>query len=355
MTVRIPLDPAHWGARRVVAEGDGFHVESFRYESGIEALAIETAALELVVLPFTGQQIWRAAAGGRELTMRSTFDEPVDTDRYLENNGAYFIHCGGSAMGNPGPGDEHPLHGELPNARLTGCELEIDSAAGTLRLVGSVTRRVSFGPYFRADLSLLLHRDDSIMESTARITNLSAEPRELMYLAHINMRPAVGGRVVDELVPGARPTTRADFALTRAGESRVVSRAEFDAGELSLADLLAPGTRIEPELVQTIPSARVDGWATTRQVHTAGEVDVVSYRDGDLTHTVRWLRRSADDDAFGFALPATAEADGFTAESAKGNVRQYEPGASLVASIRHGAERPGDPAGHPPERTNNDD
>lgn len=66
-------------------------------------------------------------------------------------------------------------------------------------------------------------------------------------------------------------------------------------------------------------------------------------------------RGSADDDAFGFALPATAEADGFTAESAKGNVRQYEPGASLVASIRHGAERPGDPAGHPRERTNNDD
>ncbi len=353
MTLRIPLDPTHWGARHVVVDGDGFHVESFRFASGLAALAIESSALNLVVLPFTGQQIWRASAFGRELTMRSTFDEPVDTERYLENNGAYFIHCGGSAMGNPGPSDDHPLHGELPNARLTDCELHFDSVAGTLALVGSVTRRVSFGPFFRADLSIRVRRDDSVMESTARITNLSAEPRPLMYLAHINMRPAIGGHIAEDLIAGEQPSTREDFAITINGTARTVPVSQ--ANDLGIGPLLAPGVRVEPELVQTIPSARIDGWTTVRQVHASGEVDVVSYSGDDLTHTLRWLRRSADDDAFGFALPATAEADGFASESAKGNVRQYLPGDSLVATIRHGAETPGDPAGHPTERNTNDD
>ncbi|GIS11657.1 MAG: hypothetical protein CM15mP115_08080 [Alphaproteobacteria bacterium] len=46
------------------------------------------------MLPFKGQQIWRAGFDGRDLTMRSMFDEPVDTQVYLETYGAFMIHCG---------------------------------------------------------------------------------------------------------------------------------------------------------------------------------------------------------------------------------------------------------------------
>lgn len=352
MSYRIPLDPHPAGPRRLLVDGQGFRLESFVFPSGVEALTIETATLALVVLPFTGQQVWRARAFDRELTMRSTFDEPVVTDRYLENNGAYFIHCGGSAMGNPGPGDEHPLHGELPNARLTSCELELDPAAGTVRLTGRMTHRVSFGAYFGAELSLLVHRDSAVLESTARLTNLSAEPRPLMYLAHINMRPAPGGAIEEDLEPTGRIVTRSDVTCTIAGVPRTFSAADVDAGAVTMSELLGHGVRVEPEIVQTVPSRVVDGWKTVRQRHPDGAVDVVTFTGDDLTHTLRWMRRSADDDACGFALPATAEADGFLAETAKGHVRWYGPGDSLVATIRHGAERPGEPAGHPDERTN---
>lgn len=351
----IPIESRPDAPRRLLVEADGVRVEAFTFASGIEALDIDAGALNLVVLPFRGQQVWRARAFGRDLTMRSTFEDPVASDDYLEGNGAYFIHCGGSAMGNPGPTDAHPLHGELPSARLEECALELDPAEGALTVRGRMTRRVSFGPYFSAELALRIRRDDPVMVSTARITNRSAEPRPLMYLAHINMRPAIGGRIDEQLQPGRAPITRAELSLTSAGEVRQLSAQEFDASGLSLTDLLAPGVRVEPELVQTVPSARVDGIVTVRQVHSTGEVDVVSFGGDDLTHTIRWLRRSADDDAFGFALPATAEADGFDAESAKGHVRWYEPGESLVATIRHGAERPGEPAGHPLERNQNAD
>ena len=323
--VTVRIEPSLFGPvpRELLAAGD-LSVTLFRYGSGVEGIRIDNGVGHIEVLPFVGQQVWRAEFHGRPLAMVSTFDEPVVTTDYLAGNGAYFIHCGGSAMGNPGAGDDHPLHGELPTARHGDVELVVDGDALTVR--GGFTHRVSFGPYFSATTSVTITAGSSVLESTATITNRSGEDRPLMYLAHINFRPAVGGTVVDDLPAGLLPTTRAGF----------VPDGPLDA-------LLLPGARVEPELVQSIPSVPdSDGWVTTRQQHPDGSADVVAYRSPQLTHTIRWLRRSADDDAFGFALPATAEADGLAAETAKGNVRLFGPGESLVAQIRHGMEPPTD-------------
>ena len=59
------------------------HCSAFRYDCGIEALRICNARGEIIVLPFKGQQIWRAGFDGRDLTMHSMFDEPVHAV-YLE-------------------------------------------------------------------------------------------------------------------------------------------------------------------------------------------------------------------------------------------------------------------------------
>ncbi len=111
-----------------------------------------------------------------------------------------------------------------------------------------------------------------------------------MYLAHVNFRTAVGGRIVEQL--------------------------DGPAGDMQAA--LAEGVRIEPELVETVPVRTIDGWVRSEQHHVDGARDLVEYRPGDLTHTIRWLRRSADDEAFGFNLPASAEPGGFIAEDRKG-------------------------------------
>ena len=334
--VTLRLVPDMFGAvrRELLVRGD-LRVTLFRYESGIEGLRIEHGVGHVDVLPFVGQQLWRAEFHGRPLAMTSTFEEPVVTTDYLSNNGAYFVHCGGSAMGNPGVSDEHPLHGELPNARYSGVVLVVGDDRITVR--GGVTHRVSFGSYFSAVTSVTVTEGSGVLESRVELTNLSGEARQLMYLAHINFRPAVGGTIADRLVPGRRPVTRADFEL---GTDRVpVDAAQLDDGTVPFDRLLEAGMRVEPEVVQSVPAAAdADGWVTTRQHHPDGTADVVAHRSADLTHTLRWLRRSADDQAFGFALPATAEADGLAAETGKGNVRHYGPGETLVAHIRHGIE-----------------
>src|ERR1700748_2955929 len=87
---------------------------AFRYATGVEAVTVTTPRAEVTVLPFKGHQVWRAAVDGREVAMKSLFDEPQATTDYLATYGAFLIHCGISAMGGPSVGDSHPLHGEIP-------------------------------------------------------------------------------------------------------------------------------------------------------------------------------------------------------------------------------------------------
>ena len=55
--------------------------------------------------------------------MRSIFEHPVDTQDFLHTYGGFFLHCGATAMGDPGPEDRHPVHGELPNAHYQRAQL----------------------------------------------------------------------------------------------------------------------------------------------------------------------------------------------------------------------------------------
>ena len=45
---------------RLLCQFDAFSITTFRFESGVAALRIINARGEIIVLPFQGQQIWRA-------------------------------------------------------------------------------------------------------------------------------------------------------------------------------------------------------------------------------------------------------------------------------------------------------
>ena len=82
MAVRIELHRSSFESReRRLLEAGEFNVSAFRYDSGIEALRVCNARGEIILLPFKGQQIWRAGFDGRDLTMRSMFDDAPATAR----------------------------------------------------------------------------------------------------------------------------------------------------------------------------------------------------------------------------------------------------------------------------------
>ena len=90
MTIRIALDSIAFGEKeKPLVDAGGFRVSTFRYDTSIAAQRIANRRGEIIVLPFKGHQIWRARFDGRDLTMKSMFDQPVDTRNYLETYGAF--------------------------------------------------------------------------------------------------------------------------------------------------------------------------------------------------------------------------------------------------------------------------
>ncbi|HEY8016422.1 MAG TPA: DUF4432 domain-containing protein, partial [Dongiaceae bacterium] len=106
--VIIDLQSLQFGpAETVLARHAGLTASVWRYCSGGAGLRISNELGHIALLPFQGQQIWEAAFLGRPLTMGSMFEAPVPEVDFLQTYGAFFLHCGATAMGDPGLEDSH--------------------------------------------------------------------------------------------------------------------------------------------------------------------------------------------------------------------------------------------------------
>ena len=332
----VALRPEHFGeAEKVLVTHGGMTASTFRYSTGVEGLRIRNGAGHIDLLPFQGQQIWDAVFHGRSLTMGSMFSEPKAGVPYLGTYGAFFIHCGITAMGNPGEGDKHPLHGEIPNARYDVAELVVGEEGGKpfMALTGRWRYSIAFATNYVATPKITLREGETFVHIDLSIRNLMRKPMELMYLAHINFRPVDGATIID-----AVPNDLEHIKVRTALPSNFKPTEEH---KKLLADVLADpavhrnvGYGADPELVMTLRyPADAEGWAETMQRHPDGSADFVRHRPGELPKGVRWTTRSGDQEALGFVLPATAEPDGYTAEKGKGHVLTVPAGGEWHCSF----------------------
>lgn len=339
----LHLHPGMFGEKeRTLIESGPFSAAAFRYESGVCGLRLGNGAGELVMLPFQGQQIWSASFGGRNLTMKSMFDQPQPTRTYLETYGAFLIHCGFLSMGVPDPaaGDTHPLHGELPNAPYAAAQLVLgqDGQGEYMGLGGRYRHTVAFTADYVAEPLVKLHAGSSRFTAAIRVTNLKRTPMHYMYMAHANFRPVDHGRLV------CSAPSDADHVRVRTKiPSHVVPTPEYLAFLAALQadpaqhEVLKPGLAFDPEMVFYLDyAADGDGWAHTMQIHPDGSADYMAHRPSQLDHGVRWICRTPDQDALGMVLPATAEPEGLAAEKAKGNLKSLTGGATFVADLEMG-------------------
>ena len=311
---------------------------TFRYSTGIEGLRLSNRRGHIDVLPFKGQQIWRAVFDGRDLTMKSMFDEPVATQTYLETYGAFFIHCGISGMGAPGPGDRHPLHGELPNAPFQRAWLEWDEDAQTVKIVGTYQYAVAFTVNYLATASITMAAQSTLLDIELQVDNLKQTPMDLMYLAHANFRPIDHGEMVY-----SAPYTPEAVRVRQAIPGHIPPKPGYKefiaelAKEPKLHHILKPGMGFDPEIVFSIDmQADHDGFAHALQKRPDGTADYIRYQPSQASKCIRWICRTPDQDAVGMAFPATAETEGFTAEKAKGNLVELGGGKRWTVSMRLG-------------------
>lgn len=339
---RIVLDRRQFSEKpSLVAEIGGLRAYAFQYSTGVEAVRIESKRGEIVVLPYQGQQIWDARFEGRRLTMKNFFPEPRRSGALLDSYGAFLYHCGARRTGNPGPEDDHEIHGELPAAPYEEAWLAFGEEAGVayLGISGSWTYAKAFGDRYRAVPLVKLVEGDTLLDVSMTVENLTHYPMDLMYMCHINFLPADGGEIV-------QPTgwTANDMVIRSQIPSHVKPTPEY----LSFLDRLKadPGlTRTmrkseeyNPEIVYYLKNLKRDAAGMTHviQKHPDGSADYVSYDPEQLNHTVRWLLKHKEQEVIGMALPATCDPEGYTAEKNKGNVRTLAPHASVTFRVKTG-------------------
>lgn len=338
----IHLAPAFFGpSEQTLVEHDSFSVSAFQYSTGVNALRMRNDQGSLVMLPFQGQQIWSAEFGGRNLTMKSMFDEPRATQNYLETYGGFLLHCGATAMGVPAEGDTHPVHGELPNARYQKASVVLgeDEGGAYVGLRGEYQHTVAFTANYMARPLVKLYAGASRCCIHLTVENLKHTPMEFMYLAHVNFRPVDNGRLVY-----SAPCTPEHVRVRKSIPSHVRPGPGYREYLQELErdpqrhNVLSPELTFDPEVVFSLDYiADTDGWAHSMQVHPDGSADYIRHRPSQLDKGVRWICRTPDQDAIGIVLPATAEPEGYTAEKAKGYVKSIPAGSSYSCEMEAGS------------------
>ncbi|MCX6089738.1 MAG: DUF4432 family protein [Candidatus Atribacteria bacterium] len=325
----------------------------FIYESGIHAVKLENQLGYLVVLPYKGQQIWEAVFYGRDIKMKSKFDEPKNVDGIAHTYGGFLYHCGALRTGNPGKDDTHPLHGELPYADFDQARLLFgrDEKGQYIGLTSQFQYNDAFAShYYRAYPVVKIYDNSALMDVSIKIDNLSSYPMEHMYMTHINFRPINHGHVVQPVdwkpefiqLRENTPAHSKDIPLSQ-DYVKFINTIKTNPEYLQT---IRPEDPYLPEVVLYLKSPKTDseGWTHFLQVHPDGSGDYVSYRPDELDHATRWIIRNRDREAFGLLLPGTCDPEGYTHEKAAGNVRLIPEQGSVTHHVVTGALDPGQTA-----------
>ena len=341
---KLPLARFPFPEERFTVYENGFSlVEMEATQEDIHLLHVKSDRIQLVVLPFQGQQIWRAKIDGRDLTMKSLVTRPVLTADYLRNYGAFLVHCGATAMGGPSEKDNHPIHGELPNAPYNNAWIEVGADSEGKPFVeihGEYFHEVAMTGSYLAHPVIRVTQGSNLVEVSMAVTNKAGRPMNVMYMGHINFMPVDDSsivathewkpetmRVISNLPAHVREKATPEFLeyLDSAGRNPEVSSS------------VPLGQSFDPELVAEIDYVGDEhGQAHTLIVHPSGTSDYLGHDVASTPFGIRYIQRTPDHDCVGTG-PSTSCVTGRAAQTEKGNFKLLAPGETFSTSFVFGA------------------
>ena len=338
----IRLERAYFTeAERVVLRHSGLTATLFRYATGVEAIRIGHARGHVIVLPYQGQIVWRANFDGVELAMRSMFDAPRPANTIIETYGALLYHAGMLRNGVPTSEDNHALHGEMPCLPMdrAGLRCGTDANGAWIAVTSERDYAMGFGAHYFATPRVTLHENDTAFEVVMEVENRSTVPMDLMYLCHANFAFSEGARIVQPV-----PFDATHVVTRTAVPVHVTPTEDYRALLTALAadpagmEVLDEPQRYDLEQVFYIKRLKpgADGLVQFMLARPEGDGFTMAYDPVAMPHTVRWIMVTAEQHVAAFAMPATCEPEGYTAERRKGNVRSLAGGAKVAFTARLG-------------------
>ncbi|MBE7041422.1 MAG: DUF4432 family protein [Ruminococcaceae bacterium] len=331
---------------RTVFSGGSLKATLFKYANGIEAVKLSNDKGYVTLLPFVGQQVWDMEFLGHNMVMKSIYDEPeVCYATYGESYGAFLMHCGLTAMGNPTSEDTHLPHGELPIAKYNEAYIIIgeDEKGKYVSLSGSYLFKRAFEHNYEFMPECRLYENASTIQMFITLKNHKDLPLEYFYLCHINYRPVDGAKLYYTAKPeNITPHHEVPEGYPEALAAKTNDYLDRLDKDTSIMDTIDPETQsYAPEIVFTCKyDADENGDAHTMQLLPDGYACYVSHKPGELPFGLRWIARTADEDALGMVLPATAQHMGYLYCKERGQEKYLQPGETLTYHITTGILSP---------------
>jgi len=344
---RIELKRSFFGERPgLLLEYSDFKATAFRYTTGICGLHVQNSHFDFVLLPFYGQQLWKMKIDGKEVTMKSIFEEPEDTDDFSLTYGGFLIHCGMTAMGNPSVDDTHPLHGELSGAAYKNAYLETgeDEKGRYLAAGGTYDYKNGLEYNYSACPRLVIYEGESVAHVSMTLRNKRCQPMEFMYMCHINWLPQDGGKLIYSAAKDKEhiKVFQEDFGLPPEREETLQAYTRRLMENPLIGDVLDSKTQVYDPEICTCISYQTDefGYAHSMLVLPDEYAYYIRFETEYLPNGLRWVARTGDEDAIGFALPTTGNHLGQTYAKEHGLMKEVPAKGNVILNYDFGLLNP---------------
>lgn len=331
---------------KTIFESESFSAEIFKYSTGVSAVTIENSKGYITSLPFMGQMIWDTEFLGRNMVMKSIFDEPeFCREAYGESYGCFLMHCGLTAVGIPSEGENHARHGELPFAKYRESYILLgeDDGGKYISIGGVYGYKRAYVANYDFTVEYKLYEDASTFEIITNIKNKKDSPLEYFYLSHINYAQVIGSQLranakarseeEKAAIPSAYPDG-ADGATLEYLKSLEADPSKMDVSDENVA-LCTP----EFSFLYTCEEDK-DGFAHTLEIMPDGHAFYVRHRPEELPVTIRWIGKTGDEASMGMVLPSTAPHTGYKSCVENGYARYLASGEDVTFCITAGVLSP---------------
>ncbi len=322
----------------VLLENGDMRAVAFKYSTGVCAVRVENNRGYFIILPFQGQQIWRAFFDGHDLVMKTKFSEPVPTLEYLQTYGGFLLHCGINAFGVPQADDNHKQHGEIPNAEYKiayiECGEDYIGVGGRFDFDVSFTKNYSFSPMCK------LYNDDTVLKIDIELENRRHYPMDYMYLCHINFHPIDNAQLIysaDYDSEHIKVYKSIGENVPKAQAAKLLEYMERVEKEPEIHNTVgAEGQIYDPEICFNVKYKGDENNRAYTMQYTQDGAYYVSHPVDVLPEAIRWISRTLDEDSMGMVLPSTAEHLGYQNAKRKGQLKYLKPMEKISFRIEAG-------------------
>lgn len=317
---------------------NNFKVETYTYDSGVEALRISNSKGYLTILPFYGLIIWDAVFDGIKLKEKDGFKEPHYGNQIADTYGAFEFTSGLLGNGNPAPDDTHVQHGEFATARMDHSWLDISD--NDISINSDYEYIKGFGDHYIAHPSVTMHKDSGLFDIRQYVKNLSAcAPMTLQYMCHLCYAYVENATLTSNIPDNAFKLRTSIPAHVHPTPSWTKFTDELKQSG-KLIDKLDNASHYNPEIV--FFSDNLQNYVNEAEFKMNlgnGHNFMTKFNTKNLPIVTRWIMYNADQQVCAFALPGTSTPEGRNAAKKAGTLIMLKPGEEREFHVITGLEK----------------